>query len=225
MNKTNIRFLALSLAGALGLILAANAPVAATELQVLQGNPSAKQLEDALAPKTGAAPASTVRFRGITLGNQKPAQAPATTAVAAPAPAPAAAPAPAQKTAATAPAAGAPTQAVAAVAINIMFDFNSDKLTPQGKQILDNLGQALNSERLKGSRFMLEGHTDSKGSDGYNQGLSERRAWSAMEYLVTAHKVDRSRLQTVGKGESEPLDPSNPERDINRRVQVMNLGS
>src|SRR5690349_19035898 len=93
MNKTNIRFLALSLAGALGLILAANAPVAATELQVLQGNPSAQQLEDALAPKGSAAPASTVRFRGITLGNQKPAQAPAATTVAAPAPAPAAAPA------------------------------------------------------------------------------------------------------------------------------------
>ncbi len=225
MKKTNIRFLALSLVGALGLILAANAPVAATELQVLQGNPSAKQLEDALAPKGSAAPASTVRFRGITLGNQKPAQAPAATTVAAPAPAPAAAPAPAQK-AATPPApAGATTQAVAAVAINIMFDFNSDKLTPQGRQILDNLGQALNSERLKGSRFLLEGHTDSKGSDTYNLALSERRAKSAMDYLVTAHKVDKARLQTLGKGEAEPLDPANPERDINRRVQVMNLGS
>jgi outer membrane protein OmpA-like peptidoglycan-associated protein len=222
MNKTNIRFLALSLAGALGLILAANAPAAATELQVLQGNPSAKQLEDALAPKGSAAPASTVRFRGITLGNQKPAPAPAATTVAAPAPA--TAPAPVQK-AATPSAAGAPTQAVAAVAINIMFAFNSDQLTPQGRQILDNLGQALNSERLKGNRFMLEGHTDSKGSDAYNQALSERRAKSAMEYLVAAHKVERARLVTVGKGESEPLDPSNPERDINRRVQVMNLGS
>lgn len=222
MNKTNIRFLALSLAGALGLILAANAPAAATELQVLQGNPSAKQLEDALAPKGSAAPASTVRFRGITLGNQKPAPAPAATTVAAPAPA--TAPAQVQK-AATPSAAGAPTQAVAAVAINIMFAFNSDQLTPQGRQILDNLGQALNSERLKGNRFMLEGHTDSKGSDAYNQALSERRAKSAMEYLVAAHKVERARLVTVGKGESEPLDPSNPERDINRRVQVMNLGS
>jgi outer membrane protein OmpA-like peptidoglycan-associated protein len=223
MNKINTRFLALSLAGALGLILAANAPASATELQVLQGNPSAKQLEDALAPKGSAPPASTVRFRGITLGNQKPAQAPAATTVAAPAPAPAAAPAPAQK-AATPPAA-APTQAVAAVAINIMFAFNSDQLTPQGRQILDNLGQALNSDRLKGNRFLLEGHTDSKGSDAYNPALSERRAKSAMDYLVAAHKVDRARLQTVGKGEGEPLDPSNPERDINRRVQVMNLGS
>lgn len=223
MNKTNIRFLALSLAGALGLILAAHAPVAsATELQVLQGNPSARQLEDALAPKGTAAPASTVRFRGITLGNQKPAQPPAATPAAAPAPAPAAAPV--AKTAA-APAAVTSTQAVAAVAINIMFDFNSDKLTPQGRQILDNLGQALNSERLKGSRFLLEGHTDSKGSDTYNLALSERRAKSAMDYLVTAHKVDKARLQTLGKGEAEPLDPANPERDINRRVQVMNLGS
>ena len=58
MNKIKSRFLALSLAGALGLILAAGAPASATELQVLQGNPSAQQLEDALAPKGSAAPAS-----------------------------------------------------------------------------------------------------------------------------------------------------------------------
>lgn len=225
MNKIKSRFLALSLAGALGLILAAGAPASATELQVLQGNPSAQQLEDALAPKGSAAPASTVRFRGITLGNQKPAQAPAATTVAAPAPTPAAAPVQKAATAPAAAPAAAQTQAVAAVAINIMFAFNSDQLTPQGRQILDNLGQALNSERLKGNRFLLEGHTDSKGSDAYNQALSERRAKSAMDYLVTAHKVAPSRLQTVGKGESEPLDPANPERDINRRVQVMNLGS
>ena len=112
-----------------------------------------------------------------------------------------------------------------AVAINIMFDFNSDRITPQGRQILDNLGKALNSDRLKGNRFMLEGHTDSKGGDAYNLALSERRAKSAMDYLVAAHKIEPSRLQTVGKGKSEPLDPANPERDINRRVQVMNLGS
>jgi len=222
MTNTKNRFFALSLAGVLGLILAGQA--AATELKVMQGNPSAKQLEDALAPQQAP---STVRFRGITLGNQKPAKPPAATTVAAPAtPAPAAQPAPAVKTATTAPApAPKQTQAVAAVAINIMFDFNSDQITPQGRQILDNLGQALNSERLKGNRFMLEGHTDSKGSDAYNMNLSERRAKSVMQYLVNAHRVDPARLETIGKGESEPLDPANPERDINRRVQVMNLGS
>lgn len=209
----------LSLAGAVGLAIAVTAD--ATELQVLQGTPSAQQLEDALAPK---APASTVRFRGITLGNQAPkAASPATPAAA---PAVAAPAAPAAPTKVAAPAGEAkPVQAVSAVAVNIMFDFNSDRVSPQGRDILDNLGRALNSERLRGSRFMLEGHTDSKGSAAYNQALSERRAQSAKAYLVATHKIDPARLQTVGKGKSEPLDPANPERDINRRVQIMNLGS
>lgn len=203
----------LTLTATVGLTLAAQA----TELQVLQGTPSAQQIEDALAPKSTP---TTVRFRGITLGGQKPAQpAPATQASAPQAPTPA------QPARPAAQAAAQPTQATAAVAINITFDFNSDKLSAQGQQVLDNLGRALNSDRLKNSRFMLEGHTDSKGSDAYNQALSERRAKSAKDYLVSRHQVDAKRIDTVGKGESEPLDPANPERDINRRVQILNLGS
>jgi OOP family OmpA-OmpF porin len=210
----------LTLAGAIGFAIAGTA--AATELQILQGTPSAQQLEDALAPKQAA---STVRFRGITLGNQPPKQPATATPAAAPAAPPQAAPAaPAVTTAAPAPE-PRPVQAVSAVAINIMFDFNSDRVTPQGAAILDNLGKALNSERLRGSRFLLEGHTDSKGSAEYNLALSERRAKAAKDFLVARHNIDPARLQTVGKGKSEPLDPANPERDINRRVQIMNLGS
>lgn len=216
--KSNLSIL--SLAGAIGLAVLGAA--SATELQVLQGTPSAQQLEDALAPKQAA---STVRFRGITLGNKAPAQpAPATPAAAPATQAPAAQPRPATTTVA-APADTRPVQAVSAVAINIMFDFNSDRVTQQGAAILDNLGKALNSERLRGSKFLLEGHTDSKGSDAYNLALSQRRAKAAKDYLVARHNIDSARLQTVGKGESEPLDPANPERDINRRVQIMNLGS
>lgn len=188
----------------------ATGSVKAVELQIINGVPSAQQLEDALAPKQ---PASTVKFRGITLGNQAPKPAsPATPAAAAGA---AAAPAqPAQ-----------PIQASAAIALSINFDFNSDKLTPQGLQVLDNLGQALKSERLKAMRFMMEGHTDSKGSDDYNQKLSERRAIAAMEYLIARHGIEPKRLSFAGKGEREPLDPKNPEAALNRRVQIMNLGS
>ncbi|MCK6453181.1 MAG: OmpA family protein [Alphaproteobacteria bacterium] len=206
MRIASFRLGLLALTATIGLSLASM--TGAAELQVLQGTPSAKEIEDALAPKSAP---TTVRFRGITLGGQKaPQPAPATQAAA-----------PAQPAAKPA----TPTQATAAVAINITFDFNSDKLTPQGQQVLDNLGRALNSDRLKGNRFLLEGHTDSKGSDAYNMALSERRAKSARDYLVGKHQVDAARIQTVGKGESEPLDPANPERDINRRVQILNLGS
>jgi len=208
IDKT-FRLNLLALSAMIGLALAATA--GATELQVLQGTPSAQQIEDALAPKSAP---STVRFRGITLGGQKPAKPAPATQVSAPA-----------QPATPAAAAAAPTQASAAVAINITFAFNSDKLSPQGQQVLDNLGRALNSDRLKANRFMLEGHTDSKGSDAYNQALSERRAKSARDYLVGKHNVEAARIEMVGKGESEPLDPSNTERDINRRVQILNLGS
>jgi outer membrane protein OmpA-like peptidoglycan-associated protein len=220
MRNLKTKLSVVSLAGAITLAILGGA--AATELQILQGTPSAQQLEDALAPKQAA---STVRFRGITLGNQAPKQTTTATPAAAPGAPPQAAPAaPATKVAA--PAAEAkPVQAVSAVAINIMFDFNSDRVTPQGAAILDNLGKALNSERLRGSRFLLEGHTDSKGSAEYNQALSERRAKAAKDFLVANHKIEAARLQTVGKGKTEPLDPANPERDINRRVQIMNLGS
>ncbi len=210
MRTLSFRLGLLALTATIGLSLASM--TGAAELQVLQGTPSAKEIEDALAPKSAP---TTVRFRGITLGGQKaPQPAPATQASA-----------PSQPAAKPPAPAAAPTQATAAVAINITFDFNSDKLTPQGQQVLDNLGRALNSDRLKGNRFLLEGHTDSKGSDAYNMALSERRAKSARDYLVGKHQVDPARVQTVGKGESEPLDPANPERDINRRVQILNLGS
>ncbi len=179
--------------------------VKAVELQIINGVPSAAQLEDALAPKQ---PASTVKFRGITLGNQAPKPA-----------------SPGTPAAATATAPAQPIQASAAIALSINFDFNSDKLSPQGLQVLDNLGLALKSDRLKTMRFMMEGHTDSKGSDEYNQKLSERRAVAAMEYLIARHGIEPKRLSFAGKGEREPLDPKAPEAAMNRRVQIMNLGS
>ena len=196
------------IAAVAGIALAlAAGPGWAVELQIINGVPSAQQLEDALAPKQ---PASTVKFRGITLGNQAPKPASPGT----PAAASAAAAAPAQ-----------PIQATAAIALSINFDFNSDKLSPQGLQVLDSLGAALKSDRLKNQRFMMEGHSDSKGADEYNQKLSERRAIAAMEYLIARHGIEPKRLSFAGKGEQEPLDPKNPEGAMNRRVQIMNLGS
>ena len=68
---------------------------------------------------------------------------------------------------------------------------------------------------------MIEGHTDWIGTDAYNQGLSERRANSVMDYLVD-HGVAASRLSTTGFGESRPI-ASNQNREgraLNRRVEL-----
>ena len=172
-------------------------PGLAAEVQLLPGTPTAQQLEQALKPQQ-AAP-SPVRFRGLSLGAATPGGA-------------------------AQPPAGGGTAATAAVAVNINFDFDSDRLTEQGRGVLDQLGSALNSDALKPYRFQIEGHTDGRGSDVYNDRLSERRAASVKRYLVASGHVAPARLRTVGKGKHEPLDPQNPDADLNRRVQVLNLG-
>jgi outer membrane protein OmpA-like peptidoglycan-associated protein len=109
--------------------------------------------------------------------------------------------------------------------MQLTFAFNSDRLSPEARLTLDNLGKALQSEELKADAFRIEGHTDSKGSRTYNQHLSERRAQSVARYLVERFGIEPTRLQTVGKGEDMPLNPNDPENPKNRRVQIVNLGS
>jgi OmpA-OmpF porin, OOP family len=105
----------------------------------------------------------------------------------------------------------------------ITFEFGSAELTRDGRQVLDQLATALQSKQLSGSRFMIEGHTGAVGSDAYNQALSERRAHTALGYLVT-RQVSAARLYAVGRGESELLDPTDGPSEMNRRVRVVNLG-
>ena len=116
-------------------------------------------------------------------------------------------------------------QARPAVSMQLTFAFNSDKLSEQAKNTLDNLGKALQGEELKADIFRIEGHTDSKGSRAYNQRLSERRAQSVTRYLVERFSIESKRLQSVGRGEDALLHPNDPENPENRRVQIVNLGS
>jgi len=88
--------------------------------------------------------------------------------------------------------------------------------------VLDQLSSALRSQELGGSRILIEGHTDTVGGADYNHGLSEQRAEAVGLYLAS-QQVDPSRLQVLGKGESEPLDADGTAA-VNRRVRVVNLG-
>ncbi len=109
------------------------------------------------------------------------------------------------------------------VNLTIEFEYNSDRPTPAGMRQLGALGDALRDPSLKNFRFMLAGHTDARGSDGYNQGLSERRASAVQRYLAGAARVEPSRLSTVGFGRSRLLPDLNPDDPRNRRVEVVNL--
>lgn len=109
--------------------------------------------------------------------------------------------------------------------LNIPFDYNSDKLMPDGIITLRRLGAALKDRRLANYRFRVAGHTDAKGTAEYNQKLSERRAQAVRDYLVFQYDMEPGRLETAGHGFAQLVDPSRPEDGVNRRVQVLNLGS
>jgi outer membrane protein OmpA-like peptidoglycan-associated protein len=109
------------------------------------------------------------------------------------------------------------------VNLYVNFAYDSAELTSDARITLDRLGYALVDDRLKSFMFMIEGHTDAKGSDDYNQKLSERRAEAVRQYLMAQFGIDAGRLTARGFGKARLFDPIRPEDGVNRRVQVLNL--
>ena len=108
------------------------------------------------------------------------------------------------------------------VDLAVPFEFNADRLTDQGRELLDKLAQALASRELAGvASVTLEGHTDGVGSAAYNRALSLRRAQSVRLYLQAVPELHGKRLRVVGKGASELLNPADPADAANRRVRVL----
>lgn len=101
----------------------------------------------------------------------------------------------------------------------ILFDFDSSQLRPTARQNLSELAASL--QKYPNTDVLIVGHTDSRGSDSYNQSLSERRASSAATYLIQ-QGVPRSRITTLGKGEREPVASNDSDygRQQNRRVEI-----
>jgi outer membrane protein OmpA-like peptidoglycan-associated protein len=107
--------------------------------------------------------------------------------------------------------------------LDIQFDYNSANITATSMPSVQALGQALTNVNLKGSTFVVAGHTDAIGSEAYNQDLSERRADTIKRYLIDKYGIAGTDLVTVGYGKTKPKDPSAPLDPINRRVQVVNM--
>ena len=141
---------------------------------------------------------------------------------AAPAPA-AAAPAPAV---APAPAA-APAPAMASkvtYAADAFFDFDKSVLKPEGKAKLDDLVSKVKDVNLE--VIIAVGHTDSIGTDAYNQKLSMRRSEAVKAYLVSKG-IEKNRVYTEGKGEKQPVADNKTKegRAKNRRVEIEVVGT
>jgi outer membrane protein OmpA-like peptidoglycan-associated protein len=109
--------------------------------------------------------------------------------------------------------------------LEITFDYNSADISTKSLPSVQALGKALTNPDLKGSTFVVAGHTDAAGGEAYNQDLSERRADSIKRYLTGKFSIAPADLVTVGYGKSKLKDQANPLAEVNRRVQVVNMAS
>lgn len=141
-----------------------------------------------------------------------------------PAPAPVAAPQEVQPAAPIVEAAPQPVSEKVSFAAEALFDFDRALVKPEGKAALDDLMRKL--QGMDTEVMIAVGHTDSVGSDAYNQKLSLRRADAVKAYLVSKG-LDQARLYTEGKGETQPIaDNATAEgRARNRRVVIEVVGT
>ena len=101
----------------------------------------------------------------------------------------------------------------------LLYDFDSDRVRAEAGTNLRNLAASL--DQYPKTDLVIVGHTDADGPSSYNEDLSDRRARAAAEYLA-ARGVERRRLRTAGRGETEPVASNDSEagRERNRRVEV-----
>jgi OOP family OmpA-OmpF porin len=122
----------------------------------------------------------------------------------------------------TGPAADLLRPQVNGVNLDIQFDFDKDTIRPESYPLLDALGEALNSQQLKGRSIIVGGHTDSRGDDAYNLALSKRRANAVKAYLVNKWGVAQDLIEAVGYGKTRPIAQGSTTEDLrkNRRVEI-----
>ena len=118
----------------------------------------------------------------------------------------------------------APTATKVVLNADTFFDFDKSTLKPEGRQVLDQV--AAQADTINLETLIATGHTDSIGTEAYNQKLSERRANTVKQYLISKG-VPADRIYAEGKGELQPV-ASNKTREgraQNRRVEIEIVGT
>jgi outer membrane protein OmpA-like peptidoglycan-associated protein len=114
----------------------------------------------------------------------------------------------------------APQDEVIVLSDKVLFDFNSSTLTPAANQVLADISKRLTDSAI--ISVLVKGHTDSVGSEAFNQQLSQRRADSVAAFLVS-QGVAADKLHTEGLGEGQPVadNATDEGRAQNRRVEIV----
>jgi outer membrane protein OmpA-like peptidoglycan-associated protein len=109
--------------------------------------------------------------------------------------------------------------------LEINFEFNSDEISKSATPTVEALAKALTDSALNESTFLVAGYTDAKGSETYNQELSERRADAVKRILVQQYGIAADTLMTAGYGKTHLKNTSDPFAGGNRRVAIVNMAS
>jgi OmpA-OmpF porin, OOP family len=107
--------------------------------------------------------------------------------------------------------------------VDVQFDPDTSIIRPESYRTLGRIADALTHPSLLRYGFLIVGHTDATGKREYNLTLSQRRADSVREVLVTTFKVSAKRLQAVGLGEEQLQDAVHPTAAINQQVQIVTV--
>ena len=101
----------------------------------------------------------------------------------------------------------------------IHFAYDSAEILPESRPYIDSVGAMLRLPEAQGRKLKIVGHTDARGSEPYNQALSERRAAAVRSYLKAEFGVAADQLEIMGEGETAPVAGSDPNAAENRRVE------
>ena len=107
------------------------------------------------------------------------------------------------------------------VGLPVLFHFGKTTLVDTSKPFLDKVGELMLQTEYRDETLVIEGHTDTVGSDASNLLLSKLRALAVKDYLVSEYGIDPLRLFPSGKGESQLFDANDPHAGVNRRVEFL----
>jgi outer membrane protein OmpA-like peptidoglycan-associated protein len=109
------------------------------------------------------------------------------------------------------------------VTVEVRFDPDSSIIRPESYQTLGLVADALCRSNMLPNTFLIVGHTESTGKREFNLTLSQRRADSIRDALVTTFKISPKRIQTIGLGEEQMRDAAQPAAATNQRFQIVTI--